>query len=116
MAESTAVATPTSEPNVPGALGMYPTPNAVAMAIASRGFFFRTVASLGSSVDGVIRLAEPLKILVFVQRFFATGISIRFELAHIKYRFGHDVLLAGPVAEVPVAAALAAKREVRVNL
>ncbi len=65
-------------------------------------------------MDGVIGLAEPLKILVFVHGLLFFWILFRFEFAHIKNRFGHDVLLRGPVAEIAVAAALAAKREVRV--
>src|SRR5580658_1289334 len=115
-AESTAVRTPTSEPNVPGALGKYPTPSAVATAIASRGFFCGGVPPPGISVDGVICLAETFKILVFV---FCPSLARRFtrcELAHIKHRFGHDILLAGPVAEVALAAALAAKGKIRVTL
>src|SRR5580658_2330414 len=66
-------------------------------------------------MDGVIRLAESLKVLVFFKCLSATHVLIRFELAHIKHRFGHDILLAGPVAEVALAAALAAKRKVRVH-
>jgi hypothetical protein len=66
-------------------------------------------------VDGVIGLVEPLKILVFFHRFFGARITTCFELAHIKHRFGHDVLFGGPVAQIAVAAAFAAKGKIRVE-
>src|SRR6476646_5757780 len=85
------------------------------MANANRGFFCGVASPLGISVDGVIGLWKPLKILVFIHRFVVFRILIHLELAHIKDRFGHDILLAGPVAQVALAAARAAKREVRVD-
>src|SRR6267378_492315 len=63
---------------------MYPRPNAVAIASASRGFL--------CGVSGA-----------FTSVFFSED------------RFGHHVPLAGPVPQVPFPAALAAKREVRVD-
>src|SRR5580704_2929219 len=86
------------------------------MAIASRGFFCGAAVLPGISVDGVIGFAEPLKVLVFVHGLLFFWILFCFEFAHVKNRFGYDVLLRGPVAEIADAAALAAKREVRASL
>jgi hypothetical protein len=55
------------------------------MAIASRGFFCEDVPPPGISVDGVICLAEPLKILVFVYCLSLARRFTRIELAHIKH-------------------------------
>src|SRR5690242_18348386 len=76
-AVSIAVTMPTSEPNVPGAFGAYPTPSAVAMARAKPGF------SLEDSVDGFIGLSS--------------GVFLRLEfvkLGFVEYRVGHHVFFA----------------------
>ena len=70
----------------------------------------------GISVDGVIGLAKPLKVLVFVNRFFLPRRAACFDFAHIKNRIADDVLLAGPVAEIEEAAAFAAEGEFRVGV
>src|SRR5579863_954345 len=67
-------------------------------------------------MDGVIGLAESLKIFVFLGGLLAACFVTRVEFAHIKHRFGYDVLLGGPVAEVAVPAAFAAKWKLRVSL
>src|SRR5580692_6672378 len=85
------------------------------MASASRGFLCGAVSLPGISMDGVIGLAEPLKILVFFRRFSLVRTLLGFPLAHVKYRLGHDIPLGGPVAEIAVAAAFTAKRKVPVN-
>src|SRR5580698_1737652 len=87
------------------------------MAIASRGFFCGAAVPPGISVDGVIGLAEPLKILVFVfvDSFLLAGLFSRVEFAHVKHRLGHDVFLRGPVAKIAIAAPLTAKRKIFVR-
>jgi hypothetical protein len=67
-------------------------------------------------MNGVIGFAEPLKVLVFVHSFLFVRILADLEFAHIENRFGHDVLFGGPVAQIAVAAPLAAKGKVRVTL
>jgi len=50
-----ASATPASEPNVPGAFGMYPRPNAVAIASEMRGLRFGDEAATdGTLLDMVV--------------------------------------------------------------
>src|SRR5437867_3611657 len=57
-AEKNAVSTPTSEPNVPGAFGMYPTPSAVASAIANRGLSLGFPSFAFNLPSGVIALRQ----------------------------------------------------------
>src|SRR5271157_3097622 len=87
------------------------------MAIASRGFFREADVLSGVSVDGVIGLAEPLKILVFVfvNSFLLARIFRCVEFAHVEHRFRHDVFLRGPVAKIAIAAALATKGKILVR-
>src|SRR5579859_6925504 len=100
-AERKIVMTPTSEPNVPGAFGAYPTPSAVAMAIARRGFSFW----LGVSALAVIGLIQVQNNRLAL----AVGL---FHLFFVKNRVGDDVLFARPVTQVLHAAAFAAKWEI----
>src|SRR5580693_5933743 len=86
------------------------------MASANRGFFCGVVTPAGTSVVGVIGFAVPIEIFVFVRSFLFALLFGRVEFAHIEHRFGHDVLLGGPVAQTAVAAAFAAKGKVRVAL
>src|SRR5882762_9351069 len=105
-----ATAIPTNEPNVPGALGMYPTPRAVAIASASRGFLGSASAVAVASMFGVIAVFR-----VVVQRE-DDGVLFAFTVVFFSEDwFGHNVFLAGPVAQVAFPAALAAKRKLRVD-
>ena len=82
-------------------------PNAVASATASRGFLrgvSDAAAALGFSLIGIFEIEDDRLALVFDHLFF------------VEDRLGDDVLLAGPIAEVPLPAALAAKREILVHL
>src|ERR1700720_2482788 len=89
---------------------MYPTPNAVAIASASRGFLRGVSGAAVGSVVGVIRVVQ-----IVVQRK-DDGVPLAFTSVFFSEdRFGHHVLLAGPVTQVPFPAALAAKRKVRVD-
>src|SRR6202165_4886781 len=89
---------------------MYPTPKAVAIASASCGFLRGVSGAAVASVVGVIRVIQ-----ILVQRK-DDGVLLAFTSVFFsEYRFGHHVLLAGPVTQVPFPAALAAKREVRVD-
>src|SRR6266404_3791921 len=97
------VTTPTSEPKVPGAFGAYPTPSAVAIASASRGFSF-CVEGSGFGVIGLVQIEDD-------------GLAILFRLLQLFFvenRIGHHIFFARPVAEVHCPAAFAAKREVLV--
>src|SRR5437660_1584235 len=105
-----ATAIPTSEPNVPGALGMYPTPKAVAIASASRGFWGGVWGAAVASVFGVIRVVQ---VIVQIRD---NGVPLACSnVIFIENWFGDHVFLAGPVTQIPFPAALAAKREVRVD-
>src|SRR5215472_6931748 len=103
MAARDAVTTPASDPNVPGALGMYPIPSTEATANASRGFSRETSnarAALGFVVISFIEIEQDRLALAFRGLFF------------VEYRVGNYVLFARPVAQVPHPATLAAKRKV----
>src|SRR5215472_86331 len=90
---------PAREPNVPGTLGMYPAPSAVAIAKANRGFLGSASAAAVALVLGVIGLLE-------IQ---SDSLALVFRhLFLVKDRLGDDVLLAGPVAEIVHTATLAA--------
>src|SRR5487761_908468 len=92
---------PTSDPHAPGAFGRYPTPPTVAKNKDSRGF-------RGGS-------AGEASVLVFIARkCLVRGCFVRFGQRFVGCRLRHFVLLAGPIAEVRQAAALAAKREIAV--
>src|ERR1700694_3226868 len=105
-----ATAIPTSEPNVPAALGRYPMPKTVAIASASRGFLRGVSDTAVASVFGVIRVVQ-----VVVQRK-GDGVPVFWrDVFFIEDWFGDHVFLAGPIAQVPLPAALAAKREVGVD-
>src|SRR5207249_2523085 len=105
-----ATAIPTSEPNVPGALGMYPTPKAVAIASASRGFWGGVWGAAVASVFGVIRVVQ---VIVQIRD---NGVPLACSnVIFIENWFGDHVFLAGPVTQVPFPATLAAKREVRLD-
>jgi hypothetical protein len=59
---------------------------------------------------GVIRVVQ------IVVQMKDDGVPVAFSnLLFIEDWFGHDVFLAGPVTQVPLPAALAAKRKVRVD-
>src|SRR5229473_1403591 len=105
-----ATAIPTIEPKVPGALGMYPTPRAVASASASRGFLRGVSGAAVASMFCVILIVH-----IGVQRK-DDGFPLAFRnLLFSEDRFGNHVFLAGPVTQVAIPATLAAKREVRVD-
>src|SRR5713101_7955443 len=76
---------PARLPNVPGAMGMRPTPKTVAMARASRGLGRDEEA--GASVVGVIGLGRFLQIVL------------------VENRLADDVAFRRPVAEIEQAAA-----------
>src|SRR5262249_27004401 len=99
-ADKKIVTTPTSEPNVPGAFGAYPTPSAVAIASASRGFSF--CSAFG--VIGLVQIQDDCLALFFRL----------FQFLFVENRIGHHIFFARPVAEVHRPAAFAAKREVLV--
>jgi hypothetical protein len=80
------------------------------MVNAIRGFFRDGTAELGGSVSGVIRLVE----FEIEDYGFARG----FEFGDFVFGedgIGDDVFFGSPVAEVAVAAAFAAEREVAVD-
>jgi hypothetical protein len=91
-------AIPASEPNVPGAVGRYPRPKAVAMASETRGFR----AALFVVVLGMLALGWLILLVLDLFRF-------RF----VHYRRGYFVFFHGPVSEVVLAATFAAKRKLR---
>src|SRR5215831_11552408 len=106
MAERKAVATPASDPRVPGALPMLPIPNTVAIAKASRGFsadVSNVRAGLGFVVIGFVEIEQNCFALAFRRFFF------------VKNRIGDHVLFAGPVAQILYPATLAAKRKILVD-
>src|SRR6266446_7161954 len=85
-------------------------PRAVASASASRGFLGGAAGAAVASVVGVIRVVQ-----IVVQRK-DDGVPLAFtSVFFVEDWFGHHIFLAGPVAQVPFPAALAAKREVRVD-
>src|SRR6202158_6459113 len=89
---------------------MYPTPSAVAIASASRGFLRGVSGAAVASVVGVIRVIQ-----ILVQRK-DDGVPLASTSVFFSEdRFGHHVLLAGPVPQVPFPAAFAAKRKVCMN-
>src|SRR5260370_9199337 len=89
---------------------MYPTPNAVAIASASRGFLRGVSGAAVASVVGGIRVIQ-----IVVQRK-EDSVPIAFtSVFFIEDGFGNHVFLAGPVTQVPFPAALAAKREIRMD-
>src|SRR5712671_2207373 len=90
------IATPPREPQVPGAFGRYPSPNAVAMASETRGFR-ATLLVVGIGMFGVGWL---IRLDLF-----------GFRLVH--HGHGHFIFLHGPVPEVAFAAALTAERKLR---
>src|SRR5712692_7112249 len=80
------------------------------MASAKRGFLRGASVAAVASVFVVIRSVQ-----VIVQRK-DDGVPLAFsKVFFIEDWFGHHVFLTGPVAQVPFPAALAAKREVRVD-
>src|SRR6267378_7920049 len=85
---------------------MYPTPNAVAIASASRGLSSRASRAGATSVFAVIRFVQIKDDGLAV----APG-----DFRFIENRIGDDVFLAGPIAQVVLPAALAAKRKIRMN-
>src|SRR5271165_3676764 len=99
---------PTADPYVPGPGLRCPTPRTVAMAKASRGFRCVRSTAEDTSVSGVIRLVE-------VEDYgLARGVDF-VEVIFVEDGLGDQVFFRGPVAEVAVAAAFAAKREVAVH-
>src|SRR5215472_2180187 len=102
-----AVATPASEPKVPGALRMYPIPNTVAIINANRGFsrdLSSACAVLGSNIIGLAEIEQNRFALAFRGFFF------------VENRIGDHVLLAGPVAQVLQPATLGAKGKILVHV
>src|SRR5215470_11836030 len=100
-AEKNAVSTPTSEPNVPGAFGIYPTPSVLAKAKASRGFSPIPWGFKFALESGVIALWQIED----------HGLRSSFsELFLVKDRLANDVLFRGPRTQVQQAAAFGTKR------
>src|SRR5260221_1700952 len=94
------VASPTSQPNVQGAFGMYPTPKALATASARRGFSSRAPGAGAASIFAVIPFFQIKD----------NGVAAALDdFFFIENRIGDDVLFAGPIAQVALPAALAAK-------
>src|SRR5271170_7876399 len=82
----------------------------VAMAKEIRGFFRDGAAELAGSVSGVIRLVKfQIDNYGFTRRFNF------FEFVFVEDGIGDHIFFRGPVAEVAVAAAFAAKREVAMH-
>src|SRR6266478_6409873 len=109
-----ATAIPASEPNVPGDLGMSPTPSALAIASAMRGFLrgvSGATVALVFVVIGVGQIENDRLALAFSVLFLVVD---RCAITFIKDRIGDHVLFAGPVAQVPKTAALAAEGKIRV--
>src|SRR5947209_4733549 len=84
-------ANPSREPNVPGALEMYPIPKPVARNRAKRG--------LGAARGAAASAFGFIRVRFFGRRF-------------VNDRLGNNVAFGSPVAKIQQAAALAAKREV----
>src|SRR5437764_6423314 len=97
---STMVITPTNDPYVPGAFGQWPTPNAVATAYATFGF-----ARVGAGMS-VVSVVVVIGIRQIDQLF----------VIFVENRLRDDIFLGGPISQIPVAAPLAAKREIGILL
>src|SRR5579872_3184510 len=89
---------PPREPNVPGAVGRHPKPNAVAMASETRGL--RTL--LFVVVFGMLALGWLIRLVLDL-----------FQLRFVHHRHGHFIFFHGPVSKVVLTAALAAEGKFR---
>src|SRR5262249_12132497 len=101
IAQSTIVMTPTSEPYVPGALGKWPTPKAVAMAYANRGFWPLCAAGAASALVVIV--------IRWLRQF------VQFPVIFIENGLGDDIFFRRPVAQVLQSASFAAKRKFSMN-
>src|SRR6266403_171354 len=85
---------------------MYPTPKALAIASARRGFSSRAPGAGAASIFAVIMFFQIKD----------DGVAAALDdFFFIENRIGDDVLFAGPIAQVALPAALAAKGKVRMN-
>src|SRR5712692_11137674 len=104
QAAAVGISAPKSEPQVPGPGLRRPTPRTVAMASARRSFLRGASGAVVASTLGVIGVVEIE----------GGGLAVAFDLSFfVENRVGDHIFFAGPVAQVAVPAALAAKREVR---
>src|SRR5215469_2214326 len=99
------MSSPASEPQVPGAGLRYPVPKTVARAKSKRGF--------GCEIPGTDSVVVAMRLLEIED----DGLSIASGGSFfVEDRIGNDVLFAGPVSEVQVAAACTAEGEIGVRL
>ena len=101
---------PPSEPQVPGAFGRYPSPHAVAIKRARRGFAFE-----GGSAGRELSIAPFEATSAFCVFIFFRAMFGIVEHGFVKSRLDNYVFLAGPCAQVDEPAAFTAERKIGVN-
>src|SRR5215469_1557323 len=99
------MSSPASEPQVPGAGLRYPVPKTVARAKSKRGF--------GREIPGTESVVVAMRLVEIEDDGLSIGSGDSFL---VEDRIGNDVLFAGPISEVQVAAACTAEGEIGVRL